>query len=171
MIQMGSSTGRTIELVHAGIAAVLTVPALLTVLIPLGAVPGTFVSQTVTAPTFSSVLSVAAALSSSLLVAVFPYVTSPRLPAVFHKSVAAGAVTAALWIAAGAARGFTGVSPTGVVIVSPHVDVLYGAIGFVATVVLGMVGGGTALLLSRQALRHTGTWVRQRRGPEITGRR
>jgi hypothetical protein len=165
------SAGRSIELLHVAAAVVLSIPAVVLVLVPLGSEPDSFVAQALTSPTPSSVLSVAAVLSSSLLIAAFPYVTSPRLPAIFHKSVAAGFVTAALWVAAGAARGFTSISPTGVLIVSPHVDVLFGIMGFGATVAIGMIGGGAALLLARRVIRRSGTWVRQRRGPEITGRR
>lgn len=160
--------GRTVALLHIGTAIALTLPAIALVLIPLGMQPGTFVSQTLTAPTASSVLAVAAVLSTSALIAVFPFITTPRLPAVFHKSVAAGIVTAALWILSGAARGFAGVSPTGVIIVSPHVDVLFGAVGLVTTVAVSMIGGGIALTFSKRAIRASATWVRQQRGPEIT---
>lgn len=163
-------TGRRVELLHLVIAAALTIPSIGLILIPLGSQPGTFVHQAFTSPTPSSVLSVLAVLSSSLVIAAFPFINTPKLPAVFHKSVAGGVVTAALWIAAGAARGFAGVSPTGVIIVSPHVDVLFGAIGLVATVVVGMLGGGIAVTLSKRAIRQSATWVRQNRGPEITER-
>ena len=44
--------------------------------------------------------SVLAVLSSSLVIATFPFINTPKLPAVFHKSVAGGVATAALWIAA-----------------------------------------------------------------------